>query len=677
MPKTSDAAPAPPPAGEVVGAPSPTRALWIGILVWVLVSVAAVAVRGVRWDDNYLYAQVNVGEIVYPDGHPTAQFVLGVYSLQTHALAALLRLGAGPLVANGLRNVLFLLATVLPVFTLAVVLTRRAVWGHAAAVLVLLGVHARLFSTYPIQTWPEVFSTGHVGTGWALMAVALWVGGYRRIAYFMLGLMASVHLGQLPPLLALLALGLVQAWRQRRLDELRAAAVWAGIGFAISAALWVHVQSLTVPPPVDGPYYSAIDPEVVWKRFTVHHDDHRSLPWTTGQLALLGLLLLTAARARDEWRRGLRPGPWGWLTAYGLLCGGAVWTVMAVHATMGADVPFLLISWMPYRLLNHAAILLVPVTLACLGERGAHAGPSWVAVGVLAAAVVLLITGGPLKTEPLGPGPVTFLEAGDGLLFVLYGAALAVAALAVLDERRFAIPWAGVVAAAVLSLTVTYPACLETSVGEGYVRVLVSRYTTLFVPACILGGFVLAVLLDGRKPRVSSAVPGAVLCVVALAVLGVQQGRAREPLPVTAFERRVVRTLEERGEADAMILAPHQQETLQARLGHPIMTDLAAFNWIPYKPSLGPAQHKMYEDLFGIDFAPEPGEAAYPGGAWEDYPERRVWPSRTRDEWRRLGAEYGFRYVIARDRPPLDLEPLFSADGHTLYRVPSEGDGRP
>ena len=164
----------------------------------------------------------------------------------------------------------------------------------------------------------------------------------------------------------------------------------------------------------------------------------------------------------------------------------------------------------------------------------------------------------------------------------------------------------------------------------------------------------------------------AVLCVVVGAILLTQEGRSREHLPITGFEAGVRGYLAERGEPDAMILAPHQQETLQARLGHPIMTDLAAFNWIPYKPSLGPAQSKMYLDLFGINFAPAEGEAAYPGGQWEDYPERRVWPSRSRAEWVRLGEEYGFRYVIARETPALDLEPLFSGDGHTLYRVSPE-----
>jgi hypothetical protein len=184
----------------------------------------------------------------------------------------------------------------------------------------------------------------------------------------------------------------------------------------------------------------------------------------------------------------------------------------------------------------------------------------------------------------------------------------------------------------------------------------------------LVAGFVVGVALSSRKTGRSAAGAVGVLGVTLLAAVVVGDFRRREPLPLTDFDLAVRATLEARGEGDAMIVVPNQQETLQARLGHPVMADLAGFNWIPYKPSLGPAQYKVYRDFYGINFAPRAGERPWPAAAWA-YPEREVWPRRSEAAWRRLAAEYDFRYVVAPDFIPLRLPEVLSGDGYTLYDV--------
>ena len=116
-------------------------ALWKGVLFWSLFSCIVIIFRGVRWDENYEFAQVILGQVPYPDAHPLAQYVHSFYSLQTWLLAALMQFVPGPLLANTLRNLLFLLATTVPVFLITSHLSQNRCSGHIATALVLLGVH--------------------------------------------------------------------------------------------------------------------------------------------------------------------------------------------------------------------------------------------------------------------------------------------------------------------------------------------------------------------------------------------------------------------------------------------------------------------------------------------------------------------------------------------------------
>ena len=99
-----------------------------------------------------------------------------------------------------------LLGSVLPVFLLTTILSRKHLWGHVAALLVLLGLHHEFASYYPLPSWPSQYSIGTVGTGYALIVLALLVTQRWRSAFFLLGLMPAVHVGQLPILLGVASL---------------------------------------------------------------------------------------------------------------------------------------------------------------------------------------------------------------------------------------------------------------------------------------------------------------------------------------------------------------------------------------------------------------------------------------------------------------------------------------
>ena len=112
-------------------------ALWRGAAACMLFAIIAVALRGVRWDETWEHAQILSGQVTYPEGHPLALYVHNAFSFPTHLSAWLLSLGAGPALLCGFRNVLFLLASMLPVYALTATLT-RSIWAALLASLLMM-----------------------------------------------------------------------------------------------------------------------------------------------------------------------------------------------------------------------------------------------------------------------------------------------------------------------------------------------------------------------------------------------------------------------------------------------------------------------------------------------------------------------------------------------------------
>jgi hypothetical protein len=330
---------------------------------------------------------------------------------------------------------------------------------------------------------------------------------------------------------------------------------------------------------------------------------------------------------------------------------------------------------MPYRLMNHLTTLLIPISIATLAlARNRDKWNEYLLSAAVAAGTLLFLFRGPIRDAWVMLGSMLQLEFSDGILFGLYGAALAVTTVRFLDFRRLRVLWLSVLGTTVLLLALTHHACLVRSVGEPFAAARAESYPVLFAVFCLVAGFVLSLALEGRTSR-SAAAPGvlAVSCVVLACVMLYQEGIRRSHLPVTPFERSVREYLGERGEEQAMILPPFQQQGLQARLHHPVMVDMGLFGWPPYRISMGPPLYKLYKDLYGINLAPEEGERPYPGPHWEGFPERHVWPQRSLTEWQRLGEEYDFRYVLAPDFVALQLREVLRGDGNVLYVIPQSG----
>lgn len=614
------------------------RSLLPGVLAWLAFCVVAVALRGVRWEETWEHALLITRLVPYDDGHPHFRFIRNLPSLQAYLSAAIAWFAPSALLINGLRNLAHLAFVVVPLFTLGSWLSGRAWVGHAAAALALLGVHIEFASYYPIFAWPYFFTVGQIGMGWALGTLALLAFGHWRAGWCALGVLGAVHLGQVPPLFALGGLQLGWAWREGERARVRAALRWGAAGLALSALFYAVHRLFWIPAATSGPYFAEGDAHAIWAAYSVLFDLHRLgepayNPFGYSNLALLCGLLLGGAAAR-----ALRSRPWTWLFAYVGIVALLVWAVRLVHLALGSDIPYWLIGWMPYRLPNHVAALLIPMTLALLAlpvaGRDRDRVP-WLPVLVLLAGLALVgLAFDPAAKWQRHVGGV--LE----LAFVLIGAAAVQLALRLEPDRVFRRAWLGLVAAALAGL---------------------AFYAPWLAGGAALGAAACFAL------RGASAPPWAGLA-AALALVAALLGRElqlREHLPVTPFQRKVVEYLAEQGEPDAMLVTPVWTIEWLARTRHPVMADYQTAIFMAYLPELAPSLRKLHLDIFGLAID-EPHDFTLP-----------EWPRRSLAEWQRLAREYGFHYVVSPNVYPLHLERVLRSRDWSLYRVPGVEGARP
>ncbi|MCL4691599.1 MAG: hypothetical protein KJ060_03710 [Candidatus Hydrogenedentes bacterium] len=623
------------------------RARLYGCLFWAVASLIIVFVRGVRWDETYEHALAITRLAPYPEGHPFFIYCRNVFSLQSYLSAGLLWLTRSALVVCFIRDLALMLFVTLPLFLLTFALTRRALWGHVAVVLALCGVYSFFGSHYGIGTWTGFFSVGGIGAGYALLTFTAFVAGWTRTAWFLLTFLFAVHAGQLPPLLLFAGAQLVIGDWERRKAQWRAAFFWGGAGFVGSVLFYVIQRFFIVPLPDSGPYYADANVHEIWINYSMREDVHRFISFAhpfSHSVLLIGLTLavsltvLLAAKPNES-----RKSPAAAIALYALCVGVLAVGIRLIHHFMGENVPFLLVVWMPYRVPNHLAPILLALCLALLAHDTRNAGPRdraplWAALLCVFALPIAL--SGRFLPETLY---VRYLEEGEYLFFILIGGALgAIAERAYGYSTKTFVVWCVASVVALVALT-TF---------------------NQFIVACTVAGFALhwtLRVLPKSIDRANMIRNGAFACAgFVLVLLLAREWGTREHLPRTRFQEGVVRYLADAGEPDAMIVPPYWDVEWNARTGAPVFLDYQTPRLITYMPSLGPSLRKMIRDTYGfsIDGTSNAGLAH--------------WSMLSREEWKAMAEAYGIRYFVQAANEPCNFTPVYSEDGLSLYEVPSD-----
>jgi hypothetical protein len=628
--------------------PSPRRTLILGLVFWCAFSIVAVCLRGVRWDETYEHALAITRTAPYPEGHPFYIYLRNVFSLQSYLSAGLLWLTHSPLLVNFLRNVVQLIFLTVPIYLFAVTLTRKAIWGHMAVVLALCSVYQFFASHYAIETWPFYFSVGQIGAGYALLVLCAFMADWRRTAWFLLGLLFAVHIGQLPPLFLFVGLVLFTTQKAQQKEELWRGIRWGGLGFLCSVLFLIVLRQFHVSYPTEGPYFAEGDTNNIWIEYSTRHDIHRFVefmhPFSHSILVIAlvfigGCLAWFSRQENDSQKHHIRD-----IVFYAWCVGAIALGVRAVHGLLGKDIPFLIIGWMPYRVPNHLAPILLGLALMLLA-RGVVSAPDsrryssscWLIIlSVISLPVALA---GSFIPEAIY---LRYIEQGEYICFFLVGGALAVVAEELWNTaRNRGSAWGLVILASTISLLVF----------------------NQFAGACLLAGvvthFILARVGSSRFPSekvLSTFAVSSVVCL--LAILMATEWRHREHLPMTAFQTGAAEYLEQAGDLDELIITPNWEVEWSARLGVPIFADYQTPHLVTYIPRLGPALRKMHAEVFGFDMD---GTAGLELADME---------ALTPAQWQALGDRYQFSYLIHPAEHPIKLEVVYTADGMNLYAIP-------
>lgn len=613
-----------------------------GACAWMLFAFVAVAVRGIRWEENYEFAQVLLGTIAYPPGHPIYQHAHNSPSLQPYLTAALLWIDPSPHLACGVRNVLYALAKTLPFFLLGAAITGRARWGHAAAVLALLAGH-EFATTYPSRPWPMFAGNGAVGMGAALLGLACLCNGWTGAAYGIAGLMPALHLGQCLPLFAVVGCHAAHTWLRGRREELRRVGLGllAGLGGTVVTVL--IFLCLRVPWPASGPYFDPIPPETVWKTFMTYYSAHRELVWDRQQAVLFWAALSGALLVYTGIREGLSRTRQTWMGVYMSVTALLVWGIMVLHALLGAEIPAWLIGWMPYRLVNHLIPLLVVFAVLIASKTGPG-------IACMAAALLCIVL-------PYG---------GEHAFLVAAAAAAASAPYATPRHPRFAKAWFA--AAGMLWLVLIHQFGLDGAyfAVPFLVCVLAHHFASRRDVSCPVRAD--SAFAQGQWLRRALHLTVSLACLVALGsslhAEWKRRGDVAERLTPTDLELRARAYLAEHAAPNSMIAVPVHQWRLQARLGYPVITDAATHTWLPYHARLGPTLCKLYRDLYGIDLLARGGRPT-PFEFWHAH-----WKQLSTEQWQALGKEYDFRFVFVPTFVPLSLPVAVEDDWFRLHYIP-------
>ncbi len=612
------------------------HAVALGACFWCIICALAILVRGVRWDESFEHAQILIGQIRYPQGHPLAQYVYGAFSLQTLLSGLILRLFPGPTVLCALRNYAFLLSSVLPVYLFTTLFTRRTFWAHLAVLFMLQGVMLEFDGSYPTFVWPELYSNGHIGGAYMLLTLYLFLAGQRRSAVFAFALAPAIHIGQLPILLAVAPLYLLHQFYQGKLRIWIHTLPYLLLGIALTLG-GVFLQKQIQPPvPEIGPYAVQGDPAPIWQGYTHLFDTHRQFPPGNGQLLLLGTLLLTGLAAW-RYRKTAQHAVYIWTGLYVMIIALVTWGTMLLQTYMGAHIPFLCIAWMPYRVINHLPPLFLASALGILTCAPSPPRPKMVLIFPI---LLLLFSLVHPYIAPLLPQTLytRYLAQNDAIPFLLFGGGFLLLLSPVAPIRHHA-----AFIAALLSVSLIY-----------YHQ---------FGGCCMLTGM-LAIILLRHIPMPRSATPlqrpiaAGLLIGLTIVLLLNHQYHYRQHLSITSFQHKITQTLQ-KDAADALLLAPPETYMLQARTHHPILAEAVTPSLISYLPRLAPAIDRLYRDCYGITF--------HIDHAKENTDWRSYWKTRTQHDWEQLGKRYGFRYILAPPDLPLPLAIVLQNEEGTLY----------
>ncbi len=663
------------------------RSLRMGARVCAIYSIAQMLVNGLVVDEVIYPAQIIIGAVRYPAGHPHEVYIQ-LYSLPNYLAAAVWKVWPSVLGMSAIRNFLFLFCCVFAAFAIALLLTRRSVWGYLAATLTVAEVGLRLWVSYPMWVFPNGYSHGHLGLQVSLLIAILLLAGYWRLGGFLLGLLPGLHAAMTLVVWPWSFLFLIfSANRPVGRDRTRMGIAFCTglvICLALAAVVFTQARNRAVSPPYD----MQADGREIYQNFTATSDQHRHpFPFrargflmSLTAFAVFGGLLFQNSRRRDTYGPGdSRRQTLVWLLVFGGLAWVLVIGARLEYALIGR-LPDFIALLMPYRLANIPASLLIPFTAALLAYSYDALEEERRALFLVVVALLIFGSGSALLLQKAGYVSSFQGSIQRNLLYVSWGLALAAACFAQRHAPRRLLA-----------------ALLATAALCGSMFVIVPRLGAVFffLGSLVLTSALLAVV--GWMPpqvrwnfRPESNIAWAALLVFACVLTSgaALPGHKSDPGGTDPerwdilhpYDRELSAWLDQNARPNEMILpALLPRSELQSKIGHPVLMEWETVYLMTYIPQSAATIGMMLRDLDCVDFSDKDlfrpeliAEFALPR-AWQS-----CWQHHSRAEWQSLGQKYGFRLVLSPNTLPLDLPAALPGKLWTLYVIPPglSTDGR-
>ncbi len=647
-------------------------------------------------------AQVLSGKVTYPADNPFYLYHIKAWTLINQIPALMLTFGFSERVVSILLGA-FIGMVSFQAISVATLVVSRSRWLAIALPLILevSGLYVEIHNRYALRFFSERpwQCYGVLGTSWAALCWALYGAKCRRIAAFMAGMAPAIHptLGAWCLAVSFVAMLLTQ---RQHPQPWRTVLGWLALGLAVSLGSFaVHLYHARNVPTITT---EARDAYV--QAFSLGWDTHRRpAPLAAPAMyyglcaAALGLVWLLKFRGQ------LDSGAY-YLTAV-MLVSAIIGLALVVSTHFREQMPTILLMAMPARFINVTCFLLPALVLGALWRRN-HIVPTLMAAGVC---LYLILRVTYLQLELFYIPDIWFVVA-CATLMLLASAWRWVEGNASRTERSLHIlRWLSLAAMACLGVyfhdvrgNVSYlfgaaivaellpgrwrafwdtPAmrciavCVAVTVGTAAAFMVLGPGMAMgmfaFAGAALLlfapNWSLLAVRLT-QPARVSLGV--AVLGVASLAVglLGHSHG-AECYHTIYDFHRDPILRRIHHGQG--MILTASNIRLIQLRTQRPVMLEGAAMNQLPYVPESGPSMNHILKRLYGEDlFAPRPEWWEMQRGGLMETTGKKLWESRTEQQWQTLANEFGFTEIVTHDNWKLNLPVVAKSKSMILYRIP-------
>jgi len=620
------------------------------MLFWTVVCLVGVLIRGIRWEEGYERAQVLTGMTPYPDGHPHARWYWNAFSIHYYASAAVLWLTKSAALVCGSRQFMAAIAVHLPIFAITWLLSRRVLAAHFATLLSIVGAITVFQSYMPITPWANKATSGMIGTGWAFWVLAALCAGRWRMAGLLFGLMPLIHIGQWPILMLTVVIWSVWLLLLGQRDVVKHFIRFAAAGLLCCALFAAAQWPFMIPEPTDGAYHGQREGHIVWAEYVTNEDMHRAPvswprfgPMGNSTIAMAGFLLLVMPAAWKELRCRAEPPVIAFLFLYAALCIAAIFFAQVVHRMLGANVPYLVVGWMPNRLTIHLAMLVL-----CGAAAGAFSvrrpDLPWVVLASLAWLALLPAWPWIMDAELVA----RYFSSPETALFLVAGGALPWLWTAASEEAGFRPWWSGLLFVGLASLAWYHQTAAAAIAGGVSITMSQLYLRKRSYP-----------IEFGNRAYVTTF---SLLLLFSLSAALFEEWRTRAYLPVSPFEAEVARYIDQHGSPGDLVLTT-LDERYQMVLNQPVVATFETRQHIGYMESLAATVDKLYADVYGVK-----------DGKWYDW---ALIVGRSEAAWRTLGEAYGIRWVLINDFYPLHLPARLSGEGLVLYEIPPGGTGPP